>query len=115
MAESYIRLSAVRPSSLDFCSSGFVIDQSFPSIVTARVSAVEVYLIAQESGQSFLDNTGKNSKLYLFRRLPVFDEIAGLNVIRRPGKNLDSILLSFKTAKVCISIRKKYLSFSCTS
>ena len=54
-----------------------------------------------------LDNTAKRKKLELLTQYSLFGNIECLQAVRLAGNSRDSLLLSFKDAKVC------HRSYSC--
>ena len=85
---NFINFTALPPSSVDFSATGHFIDEHTQNVILSRVSSIEVYSVSV------------NGKLFLVERIPLFDEISSLNTIKRPGRSLDSILVSFRPAKV---------------
>lgn len=97
---SYLSKNLLESTSVDFSVTGYLVDPLKANLVISRVSSIEIYFL-NEFSQLFNNNSfSSDANLFLFETIPLFGEIAGLNVIHRPGKQLDSILVSFRTAKV---------------
>ena len=97
----YVNYTSLSPHCVDFAITGFFTEETCPTLIISCLSSLEVFKVLEFSG---------DQKLYFIDRIPIFGEIAGLNSIHRPGRKLDSVLVSFKTAKVCIPF-SKYAQF----
>jgi hypothetical protein len=87
----------VPPSVMDECVCGHVTSLESENFILVRGRLLEIYILREIRSKH--DNLLKGFLELQFRE-SLFGDIESIGLIRRQGNLLDSILLSFQTAKV---------------
>lgn len=96
------------PTAVDFCIKAHVISENELNLVLSKGNLLQIYNIKRNKIINNEDIQNKKiANLELFLEKKLFGNIESLNAIRLKGKNRDSLIISFKEAKVNTLFKKK--------